>query len=249
MVEVWLASLTSVVVVSLVSFVGVVTLPLSGYRMERAVYLLVSFSAGALLGDAFMHLLPQAVEEGGMTLTISLYVITGLVISFLIEKVIRWRHCHVPTSEDHPHPFAYMNLFGDGVHNFIDGLIIGASYLASLPLGITTTIAIVSHEIPQEVGDFGVLIHGGFSRRTALLLNFASATTAIVGTLVALLVGSQLGGLTTFLVPFAAGGFVYIAGVDLMPELHKECEARPSILQFVVFCTGLLVMLLLTFLE
>lgn len=249
MAEVWLASLASVVVVSLLSLVGVATFFLSRYSLERIVYLLVSFSAGALLGDALIHLLPEAVEEQGMTMAVSLSVIAGIMVSFVIEKAIRWRHCHVPTSEDHVHSFAYMNLFGDGVHNFIDGLIIGASYLVSLPLGAITTMAIVSHEIPQEIGDFGVLIHGGFDRKRALLLNLASATVAIAGTLIALLVGSQREVLTAFLIPFAAGGFIYIAGADLMPEIHKECEVRPSISQFVSLCLGFLFMVLLVFLE
>jgi zinc and cadmium transporter len=174
----------------------------------------------------------------------------GIIASFIAEKFLQWRHCHIPTSKEHPHSFAYMNLFGDAVHNFIDGLIIGGSYLASVPLGIATTLAVVFHEIPQEIGDFGVLIYGGFSKSKAIFFNFATALTAIFGTIVALSLGFLMQGSAAFLVPFAAGNFIYIAGSDLIPELHKE-EPKPlkSALQLTAFVLGVLILLSLTFLE
>jgi len=245
MFEVWGYSLISVVLISIISFIGAATLSLKRETLNRILLLLVSLSAGGLLGGAFIHLLPEAMEAG-FSASISLYVLAGIMFFFVMEKFIHWRHCHVPTSGSHPHPFAYMNLFGDGVHNFIDGLIIGASYLAGIPLGIATTIAVILHEIPQEVGDFGVLLHGGFGVKKALLMNFLTGLIAVVGVIVALMLGGMIEGMSLFLLPFAAGGFIYIAGTDLIPELHKECGAGKSMLQFVMILLGMLVMFSLT---
>ncbi len=244
-----LFSLLSVVVVSLISFVGVLTLVLKDIVLKRILLILVGFSAGALLGDAFIHLFPEVVESSGFGLNISLYVLSGIVLFFIIEKVVHWRHCHIPTSKEHPHPFAYMNLFGDALHNFIDGLIIAASYLVSVPVGIATTIAVIFHEIPQEIGDFGVLIHGGFSKKKALLLNFLSAAVAIFGAIVAIVISSYVEQSITFFAALAAGGFIYIAGSDLIPELHKKFTIKSSIVQLISILVGMGVMYFLILLE
>jgi zinc and cadmium transporter len=220
MFDAWIYSLVSVVLVSLISLVGVSTLIFKDSTLRKVLLYFVSFAAGALLGDAFIHLLPEAAKESGFTVMISFSIITGIVFFFIMEKIIQWRHCHMPVSREHPHPLTYMNLFGDSVHNFIDGLIIGASYLASIPIGIATTIAVVFHEIPHEMGNFGVLLHGGFTRKKAILFNFLSAIIAIAGTIAALLIGVTEGA-NPYLLGFAAGGFVYIAATDLIPELHK----------------------------
>ncbi len=232
-------SIASVILVSLVSLVGVVTLALREATMKRILMILVSFSAGALLGDAFIHLLPEAADDFGFSYTISSYVLVGIIFFFLVEKGIHWRHCHVISSSDHPHHLAPMNLMGDGVHNFIDGLIIGASYLASVPVGIATTLAVMLHEIPQEVGDFGILIYSGLTKRKAIAYNFLTALTAVIGALVSLFLFSAIDNSLSFLLPFAAGGFIYIASSDLIPELHKTCEARPSIVQVLSFLIGI----------
>ena len=155
----------------------------------------------------------------------------------------------MPITAEHKHPFAWMNLFGDSIHNFIDGMIIGASYLISIPVGMATTIAVVLHEIPQEIGDFGVLVHGGFSRKRAVFLNFITALTAVIGAVAILLLGGMTEGLITFLIPFAAGNFIYIASTDLIPELHKEKEILKSVLQLVFFVIGVLIMVPLLLLE
>lgn len=246
---IWFYSLGSVVLVSLISLIGVVTLSIKAEKLSQFLIYMIAFSAGALFGDAFIHLLPETVEETGFSLNISLYILTGIAFSFIVEKIIHWRHCHHPTTEDHPHPFAYLNLFGDGVHNFIDGLIIAAAYLSSIPVGIATTLAVVLHEIPQEIGDFGVLLHGGFSKEKALVLNFFTALTAVLGTVIALTLGRFVGGLEIFLVPFAAGSFIYIAGADLIPEIHKEVKVSKSIGQFLTFVLGVAIMVLLIFVE
>jgi zinc and cadmium transporter len=244
---IWIYALGSVFLVSLLAFVGILTFTMKPKNMEKYLLLLVSFSAGALLGGAFIHLLPEAVEEFGFSIGVSWYLLFGIIVSFALEKLIHWRHCHIPTSSTHPHPFAYMNLFGDGIHNFIDGLVIGASYIASIPVGIATTIAIILHEIPQEMGDMGVLIHGGFKRKKALLMNFLTALTAVLGTVISLLLGS-IEGLVEFLLPFAAGGFIYIAAADLIPEIHKTCEARKSVMHLIMIILGMLVMYSMLFL-
>ncbi len=249
MLKIYLYSLTSVFLISLVSFVGIFTLALGDKKLKKILLYLVGFSTGALFGGAFLHLLPEAVEKYGFTPLLSFYVILGILFSFVAEKFISWRHCHIPTSKEHPHPFAYMNLFGDGVHNFIDGLIIGAAFLTDISLGIATSVAIILHEIPQEIGDFGVLIHGGFSKKKALLFNFLTALTAVLGTFFALILGGYIDNLTLFLVPFAAGGFIYIAGSDLIPELHKEYSPKKSLIQFFSILAGVGVMALMLILE
>nr|AHM02056.1 zinc transporter [uncultured miscellaneous Crenarchaeota group] len=240
----------SVVIVSLISLVGVLTFSLKEEYLKKTLLYLVSFSAGGLFGDAFIHLIPKATGKNGFGLHMSLYILFGIIVSFTVEKFLQWRHCHIPTSEEHPHSFAYMNLFGDAVHNFIDGLIIGGSYLASIPLGVATTVAVVFHEIPQEIGDFGVLMYGGFNKSRAIFFNFSTALTAIFGAIVALSLGFLIQDFTPCLIPFAAGNFIYVAGSDLIPELRRE-EPRllKSALQLTAFVLGVLVLFSLVFLE
>ncbi len=241
--QIYLYSFGSVFLVSLISFVGLFTFAIREHVLEKILLFLVSFSAGALFGDAFIHLLPEAVKTFGFSVSVSLSLLGGIIVFFVLEKFIHWRHCHIPTSEKHPHPVAFMNLVGDGVHNLIDGLVIAGSYMASIPIGIATTIAVVLHEIPQEMGDFGVLLHAGFSKKKALFFNFLSALMAVFGAAIALVIGDSIADTTSFLVPFAAGGFIYIAGSDLIPELHKETDPKKSAMQLVAFVAGIGVML------
>ncbi|MFC1691484.1 ZIP family metal transporter [Nanoarchaeota archaeon] len=245
MSEIWLYSILSVIVVSLVSLIGIFTLSIRLKKLKKIIFFFVSFSVGALLGGAFIHLLPEAVEENGFGLATSFSILAGIIVFFVIEKFIHWRHCHVPTSKSHPHPFALMNLVGDSLHNFIDGIIIAGSYLANVQVGIATTIAVLLHEIPQEIGDFSVLIHGGFSRKKALLMNFLTGLTAVLGAVIVLILGSIFDGILIYIVPFTAGGFVYIAGSDLIPELHKETCSTKSTGQFLGIILGIAVMFLL----
>lgn len=249
MSTVWLYSLLSVLVVSAVSLIGIFTLSIKIELLKRILIYFISFSAGALIGDAFIHLLPEVVEETGeFSLFVSLFVISGIVVPFVIEKFIHWRHCHMPITHEHKHPFVWMNLFGDSIHNLIDGMIIGASYLVSVPVGLATTIAVVLHEIPQEIGDFGVLVHGGFSVKRAVFLNFVTALTAVLGAVAVLIFGGYAEGAVYFLIPFAAGNFIYIASTDLIPELHKETLVSKSVIQLFAFLLGVGVMCLLLYL-
>lgn len=245
----WLYSMISVVAVSLISLVGLVLLTLHKEILKKLLLFLISFSVGALLGDAFIHVLPEMAELYGFTFISSVYVIFGILFFFILEKVIHWRHCHMPESKNHIHPFAYTNLIGDGFHNFIDGLLIGGSYLVSVQVGIATTIAVLLHEIPQEIGDISVLIHGGFSRAKAIFFNFITALAAIAGASLALLITTASESFPKFLLPFTAGGFIYIAGSDLLPELHKEVKVSQSALQLGGIVFGVTIMALLLLLE
>ena len=245
MVSIFLYTIISVLIVSLISLLGILSISIKPKKLQKILIYLVSFSAGALLGDAFIHLLPEIVEKNGFTLTISLFILLGISIFFLIEKVVLWQHCHVPQNSGHIHSFAITNLIGDGLHNFIDGIIIGASYIVSIPAGIATTLAVILHEIPQEIGDFGVLLHGGFSKKKALVLNFATAATSILGAILALITSSYIENFHLFIIPIAVGGFIYIAGSDLIPELHKEFTVKKSIIELITFIAGICIMLAL----
>jgi len=245
----WLYALTAVVIISLLSFIGIVTFAVKQKYIERVLLILVAFSVGALLGDSFFHLLPEAVEKaGGFKIQIALLVLLGIIIFFSLEKFLRWRHCHQDQCEDHTKELGMMNLVGDAAHNLIDGVLIGASFLISLPLGIATTVAIAAHEIPHELGNYGVLLHSGYSKRQALLYNFYSALTAVAGTIIVLIVGVRAGNIIYYLVPITAGNFIYIAMSDLIPELHHEDNAQSSIVHFVAILTGIALMLLLLYL-
>ena len=212
-------ALGSTILVSLISLVGALTLFLNEKILNKIVLLLVGFSAGALLGGAFFHLLPEATAQTDVKI-VYLWVIFGILAFFVLEKLLYWRHCHKEKCE--VHTFTYLSLVGDGFHNLIDGMVIAASYLVNFQTGIVTTIAIISHEIPQELGDFGILIYGGFSKGKALFWNFMSALTAVAGTFIGFYLYEHFQGSIPLMLGFTAGGFIYIAGTDLIPELHKK---------------------------
>lgn len=233
-------------VVSLMSFAGVLTLAITDKILNKILFGLVGFSAGAMIGGAFFHLIPEAVEGArGDVLMSFVWIVVGFSVFFLLERLIKWRHCHSTGGHCHVHSFAYMNLIGDGVHNFIDGLVIMAAFLVDVKLGLVTTLTIILHEIPQEIGDFGVIVYAGLSKWKALFYNFLSALTALAGVVIGYLISE--GGVTEFsaaLLPFAAGGFIYIAASDLIPELHKEEKLSKALCAFVLFVVGVVFMLL-----
>lgn len=242
---IWIYTLISVAIVSLISLIGVFTLSMKKDSLEKILIYLVSLSTGTLLGDAFIHLIPDAYQQNVSKVAAALYILSGILVFFVLEKYVHWRHCHHVASPDHPHPFSYVILIGDGVHNFIDGLIIAASFLVSLPIGIATTVAVIFHEIPHEIGNFGSLVYGGVSRKKALLYNFLSALMAVAGALIILVISIDAESITRFLIPFAAGGFIYVASSDLIPELHKETQPQKSLGQLVMFVVGIGLMLAL----
>jgi len=246
---IWIYTIASVFIISLISLIGIITISIRTQKLKKILIYLISFSAGTLLGDAFIHLIPEIVENS-KSINFSIYILFGIILFFTLEKILSWRHCHDPTCEKHIHNFAYMNLIGDAFHNLLDGIIIAASYMLSIPLGIATTIAVAFHEIPQEIGDFGVLLHGGFSKTKALAVNFLSAIFAIAGAIIALTLGSKIANFEIILAAIAAGGFIYIASADLIPEIHKHpSKISQSILQLLIFLLGILTMYLLLFLE
>jgi zinc and cadmium transporter len=218
-----------------VAFVGAFSLFLREKMLKRILLVLVAFSAGALLSGGMLHLLAESIEMIGADSSF-IICLFGFSLFFIIERFLHWHHCH--EGECDVHSFTYMILLGDGVHNFIDGLVIAASFFVSVPFGVLTTILIIGHEIPQELGDFGALVHGGFEKKKALLFNFGSQLTAVLGGLVGFMLGGQAW-FTPFLLPFAAGGFFYIAASDLVPELHKESNIRKSFVYFLFFLLGI----------
>ena len=260
-----LYALGSVALVSIFSFVGIFTLSMSGTFLKKSISFLVALSIGALLGDAFLHLIPEALEVSHSTTLVSLLILLGIFTFFLIEKFFHWHH-GLHGAEDHHKehcdmldngatksssvkPLGNLILISDSIHNFIDGIVIGASYFISIEVGIATTIAVILHEIPQEMGDFGVMIHAGYTRMRALMLNFFSALLAVAGTLIALLIGSASQDLLIWVLPIAAGSFIYIASSDLIPELHNETSIKESIVQIIAMLIGVTAMYLLLFLE
>lgn len=239
-------ALVSVIIISLVSLIGVFFLSIQEERMKKYISLFISLAIGALLGDAFIHIIPESFESGGGVLP-GLLIVAGLLSFFIIEKFLHWHHHAEEHDINEVHPVGKLILFSDGIHNLIDGVIIGASFLVSVPIGIATTIAVVLHEIPQEIGDFAVLLHSGYSKRKALWLNFISALLAVVGVGIVIVFGEIAEYSISWLLPFAAGGFIYIAVADLIPELHKHGSDRVSIIPqifFVLIGVGLMLLLL-----
>jgi zinc and cadmium transporter len=249
MITTYIYAIGSVVVVSLVSLVGVFALAMREEMLKKYVFVFISLAVGALLGDAFIHLIPESLE-GTNALLSSLLTIAGILMFFGLEKFLHWHHHGEEEDKElmHIHPVGKLVLFSDGIHNFIDGIIIGASFLISPSVGLATTLAVILHEIPQEIGDFAVLLHAGYGKARALWLNFLSALLSIAGVLLILLV-NRVGFIAEIILPMAAGGFIYIAVADLIPELHKTKEARSSLLQLVAVLTGITLMALLTLVE
>ena len=245
---VWIYTIGSVLLVSVISLIGLFTAWFTTNLGRRALIFLVGFSAGALLGDVFIHLFPGLISNCGFGLKASLYVLGSMLAFFILENYLHWHHHHGSgeAGEHATHPFVYNNLIGDGLHNLIDGLIIGGAYLMDTSLGIATTIAVVFHEIPQEIGDFGVLVYGGFSKAKALAFNFLSALMALVGAIIALTFGTSDSAMT-FLIALAIGSFLYIATADLIPQIHKD--KHKGFTQVLSFCLGIAVMFALLLVE
>ncbi|MCP6718193.1 MAG: ZIP family metal transporter [Patescibacteria group bacterium] len=236
----------STFLISFIAFIGALTLFLKEKLLDKILLILVSFSAGSLMGGAFFHLIPEALEGIGLenSLNVFLYVILGFCTFFILENFIKWHHCH---AREHPKimPFSYLILVSDAVHNFIDGLIIAASFATSFSIGVITTLVVAFHEIPQEIGDFGILVYGGIEKVKALFLNFLSATGVIFGGIVGFFISEKIGDSIFFILAFAAGSFIYIASSDLIPEI-KTCTAlKKSTSYFLVFLFGIALMLLM----
>ncbi len=249
----YLYALAGVVIVSLLSLVGVFMLLVKEERLRQVLFVMVALSVGALFGDAMIHLLPESFKDSANPTVTSLYILLGVMIFFVLEKFLHWKHHHHVEDEEGCdvaiEPVGYLSLISDGLHNFIDGVVIGVSFIVSIPIGIASTLAIILHEIPHEVGNISLLLHAGFSRGKALFYNFISALFAVLGTLVALSLGQGSVGLTQIALPLAAGGFIYIAGSDLVPELHKITDPKKSAVQFLAIVVGIALMMLLLLID
>lgn len=249
MSQIWIYSLLSVLIVSLTSFLGILTIVFKKYYLKGFLLFMVSFAAGTLLGDVFLHLLPELIARQGFSMSIGLNIILGILIFFVLEKFVHWRHCHLSGTRDHTHSLAVMNLVGDAVHNFIDGILIAGSFMLSIPVGIATSVAVIFHEIPQEMGDFGVLLHSGMKIKKALFLNFLSALSAVIGVIFVLAIGIDADTMVELIIPITIGGFLYIANADLIPELHKDVKVTHSIIQLISFIVGVALMASMIFIP
>lgn len=247
-------AILSVILVSVVAILAIIPFLFKKKIPSSHLLALLSLSVGTLLGGVFIHFLPEIAEEG-YTLNSALIILSGFLIFFILERFIHWHHRHkeIDGCEENVHGHAYhlapLNLLGDGMHNFLDGLVIAGSYVVSIPLGIAATISIICHEIPQEVADFGVLLYSGWSKTKAVLFNFLSAAAAILGVIVGLVLAGRTANFTHFIIPFAAGTFIYIAGSSLVPELHHHCRMKDTILHLLAIAVGVLIMIAITFLE
>ncbi len=245
MIDITLLTIGSVVGVSLLSFLGIVFFLFEESDVRKSLLYFVSLSAGALLGDVFLHILPDMAEEADTFATGLLVVLGGIIFSFVLEKVLHWRHCHLlpsPAEDEHHHPMGLVNIVGESMHNFIDGIVIAAGFLASIPIGLSTTLAVMLHEMPHEIGNVAVLLHAGYSRKKALFYNFLSGTASIIGALLVLVSASWSSSISSYMLPFAAGNLLYIAGSDLIPELHKETKAWNSLGQLACILLGIGIM-------
>ncbi len=240
--ELVIQTLAACLLVSLCTLTGIFAFALSINQLKRIVPVLVALAVGVLLGDAFIHLIPDAAERHGSVSDISLIVLIGIFGFFILEKLVRWRHDH--QIKDQPQekkvlPLAKMNLMGDAVHNFVDGILIAGSFLVDPVLGLTTTLAIIIHEIPQEIGDVGALLHGGYTPREAVLYNFYCSLSILPGALFTLLLSQNADSSLIVLLPIAAGGFIYIAASDLIPILHQRSSFHYLLAQTAAFAVGI----------
>lgn len=233
-----LSIIGATLIISSGSLVGVLAISVKPAILNRLLLPLVSLSAGTMLGASFLHLLPESVETLDAHLVFQLTLLSFIAF-FLLERFLHWRHCH---DEKHltRHTIGYMNLIGDAIHNFIDGLLIAASFAAGDTLGIVAVLAIALHEIPQEIGDFGVLLHSGFTRSRALLANVSVSLTAVFGGLVGYFLSHRTEIFASYLIPIAAGGFVYIAATDLVPELKEGKTTKKTLATIFTFLLGII---------
>lgn len=235
-ITVFLASLAA----SMVSFAGGFVAIFNEEKMRRATHFIVSFAVGALLAVALLELIPEAAELGTLE-RIMPFVLGGAILFFVLEKFLFWYHCHDGSCPVHTYP--YLILWGDFLHNFLDGILMGLAFLTDVRLGMATTLAVILHEIPQEISDFSLLVHGGFSRSRALWYNFLSATSVILGALGTYALGGALEAFLPFGLAIAAGAFIYLALADLLPELHESTTTWHGFVQVTFMLIGVVIVL------
>ena len=224
------------IAMSAIALVGGITILVRPQTLERLLLPLVAFAAGSLIGGALFHMIPAAVQEMGNGAGVYVWITAGFVLFLALEQFLHWHHSH-HQAPGRPQPLTYLILIADALHNFIGGLFVAASFLVDVRLGIITWLAAAAHEVPQELGDFAILVYGGWSKTRALLYNFLSALTFLVGALVAYAASAQME--VTFLIPFAAGNFLYIGAADLIPEIKVGHDVKTNLVHFFAFVVGL----------
>lgn len=229
------------VAVSILSLVGIIFTFIKKKSISSIVKYLVSLSAGTLLGGAFFHLLPEAIEQSTTQQSLFTFVI-AYVIFLLFEIFLDWHHCHDGDCEESIHSVGYLNLFAEVIHNFIDGFVMAAAFVISPVIGVSATLAIMLHEIPQELGDFGILVHAGFSKSRALFLNLIVGLFAVVGGIVGYAFSSTFSGILPYFLAFAAGSFVYISTSDLIPEIKNHKDVKQTLILLAIFLSGIILM-------
>jgi zinc and cadmium transporter len=227
--------LGSGILMSLIALVGSLTLLLDPRTLQKLLLPLVALAAGSLIGGAVFHMLPASLEAIAREMDVWLMFVLRFALFMALEQFLHWHHCQRADTVCKK-PLGYLILFGDALHNFIGGLAIASTFLIDVRLGITAWVAAAAHEIPQELGDFGVLLHGGWSRAQTLLFNLLSALTFLIGGLVTYALSFAVD--VSYLIPFAAGNFVYIAAADLVPEVNKHPSLMANAVHFVVFLFG-----------
>ena len=210
---------------------------------DRLVPLLVSYATGTLLGAAFLGMIPAGLEQAPARDVLTA-VLAGIVLFFVLEKLVLWRHCHDSNCEVHGQA-APLILIGDAFHNFVDGVVIAAAFLTSVPLGVATAIAVIAHEIPQEIGDFAILLESGYSRSRALVLNTLSAVTTLPGAVLAYFWLAEAQSLVPYVLALSAASFIYIATADLVPNLHRKIKLSDSVIQVVLLLAGVMTIAIL----
>lgn len=226
--------------------IGALSLLVQNKHLHRVTLGMISLSAGTMMGNAFLHLLPEAatkLEPEPLFLT----VLVSFIVFFFIEKFLHWRHCHDRDCD--VHTFGEISLMGDSIHNLIDGLIIAAAFVTDIKIGIATALAVALHEIPQELGDFGVLLHAGWDKKKAILANYSVALTVVLGGILGFYLAENLDAFLIYAVPMAAGGFIYIAASDLLPEIRKETSTKRSLYSLAMFLFGIAAMWGLKFVK
>jgi zinc and cadmium transporter len=259
---VYLYVLLSVLFVSLVSVIVAIPFLIKKKISNKTLLFLLSLSIGVLLSTVFINLIPEAFEikheydtnhehkhhaHDFAFFKIPLIIISGFLLMFIIEKFVHHHHnkkCEKTYGHSHAYNLAPINLIGDGIHNFIDGLLIAASYMVDIVLGITVTISVLFHEIPQEIADFGILLYSGFSKLKAILFNFLSALTAVIGAIIGLLLVGNIEGLNEIFIPFAIGNFLYIAASNLVPQLHRHCGIKDSLIHIFAIILGIIIIII-----
>jgi zinc and cadmium transporter len=235
-------ALLSATIVSLVAFSGILFLAFKTEQLQKIIFILVSFAVGNLFGSAFFVLIPESYHLLPDSSIPGLMVVAGILTMFILEKFIHWKHGHDMNHLNEKASLGYISLVTDSLHNFIDGILIASAWAASPEIGIVTTLSVIVHEVPQEISDYGILIYAGFTRKKALFFNFLAAVSALLGVLFTSWLGNNFENINNYILPLAAGGFIYLAGSDLIPQLHQERSSRRNLIQFIAIVAGFAMM-------